>query len=108
MKTIDNSTLDLLWFDADAREMPLRQLVTERMAENPPPAIDDHIVATYFLALRTTQLRQAAKEIAYHATSGIKNPPPGSLLGPMHGTRGRRGRLGRRPGGSACCTWPFR
>ena len=42
--------------------------------------VDDHIVATYFLALRTTQLHQAAKDIAYHATSGIKNPPPGSLL----------------------------
>ena len=37
-------------------------------------------MATYFLALRTTRLAKAAKEIAYHATSGMKNPPPGSLL----------------------------
>ena len=80
MKAIDNSTLDLLWFDADARDTRLRQLVAGRMAENPPPPIDDHIVATYFLALRTEQLSHIAKEIAYHATSGIKNPPPGSLL----------------------------
>jgi ribulose-bisphosphate carboxylase large chain len=70
----------LLSFDADAREMTLRRIVAERMRENPPPASDDHIVATYFLALRTAQLQQTAKEIAYHATSGIKNPPPGSLL----------------------------
>ena len=37
-------------------------------------------MATYFLALRSTPLHKAAKEIAYHATSGIKDPPPGSLL----------------------------
>ena len=80
MKPIDNSTLELLWFDADARDTQLRRLVAGRMAENPPPAIDDHIIATYFLALRTEQLSRIAKEIAYHATSGIKNPPPGSLL----------------------------
>ena len=81
MKAIDNSTLDLLWFDADARDTRLRQLVAERMAENPPPLIDDHIVATYFLALRhASSFPTIAKEIAYHATSGIKNPPPGSLL----------------------------
>ncbi len=80
MKAIDNGLLDILWFDADAREVKLRQVVTQRLAEGPPPRIDDSIVATYFLALRTTRLEKAAKEIAYHATSGIKNPPPGSLL----------------------------
>ncbi len=80
MKPIENSLLDLLWFDADAREVKLRQVVAERLAESPPPRIDDSIVATYFLALRSTRLARAAKEIAYHATSGIKNPPPGSLL----------------------------
>ena len=60
--------------------MAIRRLVTQRMAENPPPAVADHIVATYFLAMRSTPLNRAAKDIAYHATSGIKNPPPGSLL----------------------------
>jgi ribulose 1,5-bisphosphate carboxylase large subunit-like protein len=73
-------SLAQLWFDADAREMTLRRLVSERLRENPAPVSDDHIVATYFLALRSAQLQQTAKEIAYHATSGIKNPPPGSLL----------------------------
>jgi ribulose-bisphosphate carboxylase large chain len=80
MIPLDSSTMDLLWFDTDAREVRLRQLVTERLAENPPPAVDDHVVATFFLALRGTPLHRAAKEIAYHATSGVKNPPPGSLL----------------------------
>ena len=34
----------------------------------------------YFLALRSKSLKQAADEIAYHATSGIHNPPAGTLL----------------------------
>lgn len=80
MKLHDSELHDLLWFDADAREMKLRQLVAARLAESPPPLEDDQIVATYFLALRSTQFHQAAKDIAYHATSGVKNPPPGSLL----------------------------
>jgi ribulose 1,5-bisphosphate carboxylase large subunit-like protein len=77
---LNKNLSDMLWFDADAREMALRQLVSERMAENPPPTVENHLVATYFLALRSAPLHQTAKEIAYHATSGIKNPPPGSLL----------------------------
>jgi ribulose-bisphosphate carboxylase large chain len=80
MKPVNSDTLDVLWFDADARDVRLRRVIAERMAENPPSVVDDHIVATYFLALRTERLQQLAKEIAYHATSGIKNPPPGSLL----------------------------
>jgi ribulose 1,5-bisphosphate carboxylase large subunit-like protein len=77
---ISSEILDLLWFDGDAREVRLRQLITERMAECPPPPVEDHVVASYFLALRSTPLDRAAKEIAYHATSGVKDPPPGSLL----------------------------
>jgi len=50
------------------------------MAETPLPQLNDHVVASYFLALRNTALDAAAKEIAYHATSGVKSPPPGSLL----------------------------
>ena len=69
-----------MWFDADAREVRLRQWVSERLAHSPAPSVPDHVVATYFLALRSTPLHKAAKEIAYHATSGIKDPPPGSLL----------------------------
>ena len=80
MKPIDDHTLNLLWFDADARDTRLRQLVVERLSQNPAPPADNHVVVTYFLALCMDQLHQAAKEIAYHATSEIKNPPPGSLL----------------------------
>src|SRR5467141_1348891 len=42
--------------------------------------LEDSIVATYFFAFRSFMLSQAAHEIAYHATSGVKNPARGSLL----------------------------
>jgi ribulose 1,5-bisphosphate carboxylase large subunit-like protein len=73
-------TLDSLWFDFDAREDVLRSVVEERLDATPPPSVDDHVVATYFFAFRTQTLEHAVKEISYHATSGIKNPPAGSLL----------------------------
>jgi ribulose-bisphosphate carboxylase large chain len=80
MNLFDSATLDLLWFDTDARDVRLRQCVTERLGVCPPPVVEDHVVATYFLALRTTPLHRAARVIAYHATSGVKDPTPGSLL----------------------------
>jgi ribulose-bisphosphate carboxylase large chain len=69
-----------LWFDWDAREVLLRSAVAERLAVRPAPGADDSVVATYFLALRTKSLRQIAEDFSYHATSGIRNPPAGSLL----------------------------
>ena len=80
MKAVDAATLNLLWHDEDAREVHLRKVVGDRLAEKPPPTIDDQIVATYFFALRTMKLAETVNEISYHATSGIKHPPPGSLL----------------------------
>lgn len=80
MKPLDSSTLDLLWHDADTREVRLREVITERLAASPAPVLDDQIVATYFLALRSWRLEQAALEISYHATSGTKDIPRGSLL----------------------------
>jgi len=80
MSPLDSSTLNLLWHDADAREVRLRQAISERLAAQPPPRLDDQIVATYFFALRSWTLDHAAKEISYHATSGTKDIPPGSLL----------------------------
>jgi ribulose-bisphosphate carboxylase large chain len=50
------------------------------------PVIDDQIVATYFLALRSTTLDVIGKEISYHATSGVRQPPAGSLLEECTGT----------------------
>lgn len=79
-RPIPSSQLDLLWQDFDAREAVLRRICEERLAENPPPTMPDHVVASYFFAFRTTKLGDAVTEIAYHATSGTKNPPPGTLL----------------------------
>jgi ribulose-bisphosphate carboxylase large chain len=73
-------TFDLLRFDADAREGILRETVEERLSANPAPCIDDFIVASYFFVLRSSTLDHLASEISYHATSGVKHPPPGSLL----------------------------
>ena len=53
MPPLDAKTLDWLWYDADAREERLRVVVRDRLAEKPPPALDDHVVATYFFAFRT-------------------------------------------------------
>jgi len=80
MKPLDAATLNLLWHDADAREVRLRQIITDRLAAKPAPMLDDQIVATYFFALRSWSLAHAAKEISYHATSGTKDISPGSLL----------------------------
>ncbi len=74
------SALQSLWHDFDAREELLRRIVTERLAASPAPQLNDAIVATYFFALRSWSLEHAAKEISYHATSGTKDVPPGSLL----------------------------
>jgi len=80
MKPLDSSTLDLLWYASDFREERLREIVRDRLAERPPPVIDDQVVATYFFAFRTQTLAEAAKEISYHATSGTRHPTPGSLI----------------------------
>jgi ribulose 1,5-bisphosphate carboxylase large subunit-like protein len=72
--------LETLWYDLDAREELLRRVVTERLAQSPPPADDDYIIATYFFAFRTVTLSKAVAEISYHATTGVKSAPPGSLL----------------------------
>ena len=80
MPYLDTRSADILWQDQDAREDILRRIVTERLAASPPPRMEDYVVATYFFALRTTQLTDAAEEISYLATSGVHDPPPGSLL----------------------------
>ena len=104
MATVSPGLLELLWHDFDFREERLREIATERLRQVPPPALEDYVVATYFLALRTRQLRDIGHEIAYHATSGIHHPPEGSLLaectgeavgvGPVAGQR-----VGPGPGG---------
>jgi ribulose 1,5-bisphosphate carboxylase large subunit-like protein len=80
MKPLDSRTLDLLWFDPAAREERIREIVTGVLAETPAPGLEDSITATYFVAGRTLRLEAAADSYTYHATSGVKNPPAGSLL----------------------------
>ncbi len=80
MSAVRASVLGLLWQDPDEREEALRDVVAERLAANATPRVDDHVVATYFFALRSLTLTKLADEIAYHATSGTHDPPPGSLL----------------------------
>lgn len=70
----------MLWHDVEPRERCLRAIISERLKTSPPPLIADSIVATYFFAFRSLQLKHAVAEIAYHATSGVKDPPPRSLL----------------------------
>ena len=81
MNTVSSAVLERLRDDFDAREELLRQVVGDRLGQNPPPAVPDHVVATYYFAFRSQTLEKAVEEISYHATSGIKNPPKGSLLG---------------------------
>jgi ribulose-bisphosphate carboxylase large chain len=80
MSYLPSQTLETLWHDFDAREVLLRQVVTERLRLNPPAADDEHVIASYFFAFRSMRLDHAVEEISYHATSGIKHPPAGSLL----------------------------
>jgi len=80
MRHLSSGLLDLLWQDWDLREERLRHVVEDRLGQMSAPQMEDHIVATYFLALRTKRLREIGAEIAYHATSGTRNPQPGSLL----------------------------
>jgi ribulose 1,5-bisphosphate carboxylase large subunit-like protein len=83
---MNSDDLARLWFDWDSREQLIRRVVSQRLAEEPPPRIDDCIVATYFLALRTKTLEEIGADFSYHATSGIKKPPAGSLLEECTGT----------------------
>ena len=80
MKAPNSKVLDLLWHDTEPREVLLRKVVSERLSQNPPARLKDSIVASYFFAFRSLKLPEAVAEIAYHATSGVKNPPRGSLL----------------------------
>ena len=80
MTPVDSATVARLWDDFDSREEILRQVIGDRLAESPPPSVPGHVVATYFFAFRSQTLEHAVAEISYHATSGIKHPPKGSLL----------------------------
>jgi ribulose-bisphosphate carboxylase large chain len=77
---LPGALVERLRFDADAHDDLLRAVVSERLVEHPPPSSDEHLVASYFFALRDSTLDAHGSEIAYHATSGHRHPPPGSLV----------------------------
>src|SRR6478752_9614094 len=80
MSHVTPPILERLWDDFDAREELLRQVISDRLGQRPVQAVPDHVVATYYFAFRTQTLDHAVEEISYHATSGVKHPPKGSLL----------------------------
>src|SRR3954462_12618722 len=80
MTYVDDKTAQLLWHDAEPRELRLRDVIAERLLARPAPKMEGYIVATYFFAYRTQKLVEAVEEISYHATIGVKHPPKGSLL----------------------------
>jgi ribulose-bisphosphate carboxylase large chain len=80
VSSLTTALVNCFWHDEDAREVRLREVIADRLRHQPPPVMEDQIMATYFFALRTLKLKDAVAEISYHATSGIKHPPPGSLL----------------------------
>jgi ribulose 1,5-bisphosphate carboxylase large subunit-like protein len=80
MSFLKPETLMQLTDDFDRREELLREVVADRLGERPAPNVADHVVATYYFSFRSGTLAHAVEEISYHATSGIKNPPKGSLL----------------------------
>jgi len=77
MAYVGTATLDRLRDDVDAREEVLRQEVLDRLVEDPPPGLPDHVIAAYNFAFRTTTV----EEISDHAIGGVEHPPKGSLLG---------------------------
>ena len=79
MTYVNEKTAQLLWHDAEPRELRLRDVIAERL-HAPAPKMEGYIVATYFFAFRTQKLAEAVEEISYHATIGVKHPPKGSLL----------------------------
>ena len=107
MAFLSRETLEKLHDDFDAREEVLRQVVADRLGERPAPCVPDHIVATYYFAFRTGNLEHAVEEISYHATCGVKNPPPGSLLEPSARPSRPAWTRSTLRGGSGCCTSPF-
>src|SRR5271170_2362824 len=107
MSFLKPATLTKLWDDFDAREDLLRQVVADRLGANPPPSVPEHVVATYYFAFRSGTLAHAVEEISYHATSGIKNPPKGSLL-EQCSRAGRGSMRSTLRAGSVSCTSPSR
>ena len=67
-------TLELLWHDAEPREVRLREIVTARLAAKPPPLLEDYIVASYFFAFRTQKSADVAGGGTFVGQNEVKCP----------------------------------
>jgi ribulose-bisphosphate carboxylase large chain len=85
MVNLDNKTLAALYEDPDKREDIIRKIVYESLETLGKPDLSKHIAVTYFVCARTLSPAQVGREIAYHMTSGVRNPPAGSLLARCNG-----------------------
>ncbi|MFZ2657458.1 MAG: RuBisCO large subunit C-terminal-like domain-containing protein [Victivallales bacterium] len=85
MKSLDKRTLGIICEDIDKREDIIREIVYESLANLGKPDLSKHIAVSYFVSARTISPGQVGKEIAYHMTSGVRNPPRGSLLARCNG-----------------------
>ena len=85
MKSLDKGTFGVMCEDLDKREDIIRSTVYESLESLEKPDLSKHIAVSYFVNARTISPAQVGKEIAYHMTSGVRNPPKGSLLARCNG-----------------------
>ena len=80
MEYLGSKTLDVIRQDLDLREEIIRKVVVEVLAAMPQPDVSADVVATYFVVARSISVEQVGREIAYHATTGLRSVEAGSLL----------------------------
>ena len=80
MKTLSPEILETMKINLDEREEVIREVVYEVLAGLAAPDLSDQIVVTYWVNAHNLTPAQVGKEISYHMTSGVRKPPPGSLL----------------------------
>ncbi len=77
---IEQAVLERLDQDLDGREALIRRLVVERLPELPEADVTSDVVATYFVVCEQKGLLEVGRTIAYHQTTAIRQPEPGSLV----------------------------
>jgi len=80
MRSISSDALNIMKLDMDARETTIREAVYEALSGLDRADLSDQIVVTYWVHAKSLSPAQVGKEISYHMTSGVRKPPPGSLL----------------------------
>ncbi|MFA6472497.1 MAG: RuBisCO large subunit C-terminal-like domain-containing protein [Candidatus Latescibacterota bacterium] len=85
MKNPDSRTIAMLNDNPDTREDIIRTIVYESLETLEKPDLSKHIAVSYFVCAKTLSPYKVGREIAYHMTSGVRNPPQGSLLARCNG-----------------------